>query len=59
MGIQPKHCFAIVRSHFAFYKRIPIFKKKVSKSPVKEYYRTKSIVKLYYIQKRKTYIRIF
>ncbi|MCC9044150.1 glycosyltransferase family 2 protein [Myroides sp. M-43] len=57
--LQPKHCFAIIRSHFAFYKRISKFKRKVSITPVSNYYRTKSIVKLYYIQKQKTYIRVF
>ncbi|WP_121965993.1 glycosyltransferase family 2 protein [Myroides sp. N17-2] len=57
--LQPKHCFAIIRSHFAFYKRISSFRKKVAITPIDKYYRTGSIVKLYYIQKQKTYIRVF
>ncbi|MEK6451129.1 MULTISPECIES: glycosyltransferase family 2 protein [unclassified Myroides] len=56
---QPKHCFAIVRSHFAFYKRISSFKNKVSKTPKCDYYKTKSIVKLYYLQNQKEYFKIF
>lgn len=57
--LQPKHCFAIIRSHFAFYKRISSFRKKVSITPIPKYYHTKSIVNIYYIQKKKTYINVF
>ncbi|MVX36799.1 glycosyltransferase family 2 protein, partial [Myroides sp. LoEW2-1] len=34
LSLKPKHCFAIVRSHFAFYKRISQFKHKRANSPI-------------------------
>lgn len=59
LKLQPKHCFAIVRSHFAFYKRLSNFKSKVSNAPKCDYYKTNSIVKLYYLQNQKEYFKIF
>lgn len=53
---RPKHCWAIVRAHFGFYKNIPQLKTK-RKTYVKKHIERKPafLVKSYYINKRKTF----
>lgn len=49
---QPKHCWAIVRSHFAFYQMLGSMQ--VNKNSMR-YYRNTSIVWQYFIQRQKTF----
>lgn len=52
---QPTHCFAIVRAHFAFYKRI-IFSKPIRLTKQQtDYYQSRSIICQYFIKKRKNF----
>lgn len=59
LTLQPNHCFAIIRAHFGFYKRISNFKNKKSKRPITNYYKYRSIVFLYFLQRKKKYIKLF
>ncbi len=52
---KPKHCWAIVRSHFAFYKRIPAFKAKLNPNNFTPYYKCNSIVYSYFIKGQRHY----
>ncbi|MHC5309893.1 glycosyltransferase family 2 protein [Myroides sp. LJL116] len=55
---KPKHCWAIIRSHFAFYKRIPNFNNKVVQEPISNYHHCNSIVYRYFVQGKKYYNNI-
>lgn len=51
---KPKHCFAVIKSHFAYYLQIPKLKKKRNSSKYRtDYFHTKNIVKSYFIKKNK------
>lgn len=53
---KPKHCWAIVKSHFGFYKQIPNLKKKRKNIPQKQLTRNpRLLVKSYFINKHKTF----
>lgn len=52
------HCFAIIKAHFSFYGNLKKFYKKRSKQSFKDYFSIKSIVYLYYVKKKKTYMLI-
>lgn len=54
--LKPKHTFAIVKAHFAFYRRLSslLNQRKVIKPSVK-YYQKKSIVFQYFIKKKTTF----
>lgn len=52
---QPKHCWAIVRSHFAFYSLIS--RSKINPNNMK-YYQTQSIVWQHFIRRKKTFPQI-
>ena len=54
--LKPKHTFAIVKAHFAFYRRLSslLNQRKVIKPSVK-YYQKKSIVLQYFIKKKTTF----
>lgn len=56
---KPKHCFAIVRAHFGFYKRARGFYIKRSDLQRSDYYNVKNIVYQYFIKKKQTYNSIF
>ncbi|MEC4113907.1 glycosyltransferase family 2 protein [Myroides pelagicus] len=51
--MQPKHCWAIIRSHFGFYRRIPQFRSKRLFNSNEQYYRTNSIVWKYFVRKER------
>ncbi len=53
--LKPAHCFAIVRSHFAFYKRIPIYRKREKTSKINKYFTSNSIIISYFVRGKKTY----
>lgn len=50
---KPLHCFAIVHSHFGFYKRITSLSKE--KNQIDNYFYTPNIVWNYFILKKKTF----
>ena len=52
---KPKHCFAIIRSHFAFYKRIHFYRKKPATPKINKYFATNSIIFSYFVQGKKRY----
>ena len=54
--LKPKHTFAIVKAHFAFYRRLSslLNQRKVIKPSVK-YYQKKSIVLQYFVKKKTTF----
>lgn len=52
---QPKHCWAIIRAHFAFYQMIR--RTRVNKNSMK-YYHSTSIVWQYFIKQQKTFRQI-
>lgn len=52
-----KHCWAIVRAHFAVYRMLPKFLKK-RKAGIKNYYNKKYIIFQYFVEKRNTYTRL-
>lgn len=53
---KPLHCFAVIRSHFAFYGHISSLKKKRGMNTTKtNYYNVKSIVLKYFLSGIKKY----
>lgn len=52
---KPQHCWAIVRSHFSFYRLIS--QSTVNPNAIK-YYRVKSVVWAYFIRRKKTFLQI-
>ena len=52
---KPQHCWAIVRSHFSFYRLIS--QSAVNPNAIK-YYRVKSVVWTYFIRRKKTFLQI-
>lgn len=52
---KPQHCWAIVRSHFSFYRLIS--QSTVNPNAIK-YYHVKSIVWAYFIRRKKTFLQI-
>lgn len=52
---KPQHCWAIVRSHFSFYRLIS--QSTVNPNAIK-YYRVKSVVWTYFIRRKKTFLQI-
>lgn len=55
LKLQPKHCFAIIRAHFGFYKRLNKCKSINPEKTINKYYYIKSIVFSYFRQR----IRVF
>ncbi|MDM1045017.1 glycosyltransferase family 2 protein [Myroides sp. 1354] len=55
---KPKHCWAIIRSHFAFYKRIPKLKNKIEFSNINNYFTEKSIIYSYFVCRKKNFVKI-
>lgn len=53
--LKPKHCWAIIRSHFTYYKWITKFKLKKSPVKIDHYFSVKSIVVSYFVKRRKKY----
>lgn len=52
---QPTHCFAIIKAHFGFYKRM-LFSKPLRLTKQRaDYYLTTSIINQYFIKKRKNF----
>lgn len=49
------HCLAIVKAHFGFYKRVRSFYKKRTQNQKVNYYKTESIVKEYFIKRKRKY----
>lgn len=56
---KPQHCFAIVRSHFAFYKRAKKFYAKRTENQKPNYFKINSIVYSFFIAGKKKYSDIF
>lgn len=52
---QPAHCFAVVKAHFGFYKRIILSKPKRTVSQKSDYYLSNSIIEQYFIKKKKIF----
>ena len=51
-----KHCLAIIKAHFSFYRLIPIYLKKRNNNKTQfKYYHIKSIVWNYFIRKNRTF----
>lgn len=56
---KPRHTFSIIRAHFSFYRHLPNFIKKRTKTDENDsYYQIKSIVYQYYIRKKKTFNKL-
>jgi len=58
LQLKPLHCFAIVRSHFAFYGMISKYSQLKNDNNRTDYFYTKNIVKSYFIEKKKTFNEI-
>lgn len=58
LQLKPLHCFAIVKSHFAFYGMVSKYKKWNNQNNKSDYFYTKDIVKSYFIEKKKTFNEI-
>ena len=58
LQLKPLHCFAIVRSHFAYYAMISKYKNLQNTQNKSNYYYTKDIVKDYFIDKKKFFNKI-
>jgi GT2 family glycosyltransferase len=59
LSLQPKHTYAIIRAHFAFYGRLPkLIKQRKALSQTSDYAKTSSIVWAYFIQKKKQFSRL-
>jgi len=56
--LKPLHCFAIVRSHFAFYGMISKYSQLKNDNNRTDYFYTKNIVKSYFIEKKKIFNEI-
>ena len=55
---KPKHCWAIIRSHFAFYSRIPKLKNKLEFTNINNYFTEKSVIFSYFVCRKKNFITI-
>lgn len=53
--LQPKHCWAILRSHFGFYKRISTLKNKTEITNINNYFTEKSIIFTYFVCRKKIF----
>ena len=54
--LKPKHAFALIKAHLAFYRRLPkLLKQRKSNNPSVKYYQKNSIVWLYYIKRKTTF----
>lgn len=53
-----RHCFAILKAHFAFYKHFIHYYKKRMKTPKNNYFKTKSIVFTYFLKNGKMFDKI-
>ena len=58
LQLKPMHCFAIIRSHFAYYGMISKYKNFKNSNNKSNYFYTKDIVKSYFIDKKKTFKEI-
>ncbi|WP_177764818.1 glycosyltransferase family 2 protein [Flavobacterium sp. I3-2] len=58
LQLKPLHCFAIVRSHFAFYGMISKYKQLDNSNNKSDYFYTNDIVKSYFVKKKKTFNEI-
>lgn len=58
LTIGPQHGWAIIKSHFYFYKKFLTYYKKRTSKPIKNYYRHKNIVFQYFIYKRKNFLAL-
>lgn len=56
---QPKHCIAILKAHFAFYRLFKAYYKKRDGYQKPKYYFIKNIVFSYYIQKKLFFSNLF
>jgi GT2 family glycosyltransferase len=56
---KPKHSWAIIKAHFEFYSLFGLHYKKRGEYQSQKYYKTKSIVYLYFITKIKIFSSIF
>lgn len=56
---KPRHLWAVLKSHFYFYWYLPKFIKKRSCKQFAKYYKTKSIVYLYFAKHKQKYSDIF
>lgn len=58
--LEPKHTFAVLKAHIAFYKNFSLIWRKREDTPRKivTYYYTKSIVYQYFIKKKKVFSKI-
>jgi len=54
---KPKHCWAIIRSHFAFYKRIPQNKNKIEITNINNYFTEKSIIFSYFVSRKRFFTK--
>ena len=56
---KPKHCWAILKAHFYFYKNLTSNYKKRQEYQRKDYYKIKSIVYTYFLKNGKIFGKIF
>jgi GT2 family glycosyltransferase len=56
---KPKHLWAVLKAHFAFYWLFIKYYRKRDSFKSKKYYKTKSIIYLYFIRKNKVFNNIF
>lgn len=57
LQLKPAHCWAIVRSHFAFYAHLSqLRKKEVAQQRIRNYYQQDSIIINYYIKGKKRFL---
>lgn len=56
---KPKHLWAVLKAHFAFYWLVLQYYRKRDDFQSKKYYKTKSIIYLYFIRKNKVFNNIF
>lgn len=56
---KPKHCWAILKAHFDFYKNLTSNYKKRQEYQRKDYYKIKSIVYTYFLKNGKIFGKIF
>ena len=54
--LKPKHTIAILKAHFAFYRRLPkLLKQRNANNPSVKYYQKNSIVWSYFVKKKTTF----
>ncbi|NQX85973.1 MAG: glycosyltransferase family 2 protein [Flavobacteriaceae bacterium] len=59
LSLQPKHSYAIIKAHFAFYRRLPgLIGQRKALTQQSNYAKTPSIVWAYFIQKKKQFNRL-